>query len=105
MMDEAALRAVANPNRRRILRLVWDRELSSRAIADHFDLTWPAISQNLRVLEMAGLVRTRRQGTSRLYSADRERLRPLKAVLTAMWEADLDRLAELAEAEERNHRS
>jgi len=57
------------------------------------------------VLELAGLVRTRRQGTSRLYSADRERLRPLKAVLTAMWEADLDRLAELAEAEERNHRS
>ncbi len=100
-MDETALRAVANPRRRAILRLVWDRELSSRAIADHFDVTWPAISQNLKVLELAGLVRTRREGTSRLYRADRARLKPLKAVLTAMWETDLDRLAQLAEAEER----
>lgn len=100
-MNETDLRAVANPTRRGILRLVWDRELSSRAIADHFDVTWPAISQNLKVLELAGLVRSRREGTSRLYRADRARLRPLKAVLAAMWEADLDRLAQLAEAEER----
>ena len=104
-MNETALRAVANPRRRAILRLVWDRELSSRAIADHFDVTWPAISQNLKVLEIAGLVRTRREGTSRYYRADRAQLRPLKAVLAAMWEADLDRLAELAEAEERRARS
>jgi len=104
-MNETALRAVASPRRRAILRLVWDRELSSRAIADHFDITWPAISQNLKVLEIAGLVRTRREGTSRYYRADRARLRPLKAVLTAMWESDLDRLAELAEAEERRARS
>ena len=100
-MNETALRAVASPRRRAILRLVWDHELSSRAIADHFDVTWPAISQNLKVLELAGLVHTRRVGTSRLYRADRARLRPLKALLTAMWEADLDRLARLAEAEER----
>ena len=100
-MNETALKAVASRRRRDILRLVWDRELSSRAIADHFDVTWPAISQNLRVLELAGLVRTRRQGTSRFYRADRARLRPLKAILTAMWGTDLDRLAQLAEAEER----
>ena len=100
-MDEAALRAVTSPRRRAILRLVWNRELSSRAIADHFDVTWPAISQNLKVLELAGLVRARRDGTSKLYRADRVRLRPLKAVLQAMWESDLDRLAALAEAEER----
>ncbi len=100
-MNDTALRAVASRTRRDILRLVWGRELSSRAIADHFDITWPAISQNLKVLEMAGLVHSRREGTSRLYRADRARLRPLKAVLTAMWESDLDRLAQLAEAEER----
>jgi DNA-binding transcriptional ArsR family regulator len=99
-MNETALRALASRTRRDILRLVWSRELSSRAIADHFDVTWPAISQNLKVLELAGLVQSRREGTSRLYRADRARLQPLKAVLTAMWEADLDRLAELAEAEE-----
>jgi len=100
-VNETALKAVASRRRRDILRLVWDRELSSRAIAEHFDVTWPAISQNLRVLELAGLVRMRREGTSRLYRAERARLRPLKAILTAMWETDLDRLAQLAEAEEK----
>jgi len=100
-MEDAALRAVASPRRREILRLVWDRERSSSEIASHFDVSWPAVSQNLRVLEDAGLVRARRDGTRRLYRADRRRLRPLRAVLTRMWEADLDRLADLAEAEER----
>jgi DNA-binding transcriptional ArsR family regulator len=100
-MEETALRAIASPRRREILRLVWDRELSSGDIAARFDVSWPAISQNLRVLEEAGLVRTERRGTTRLYRADRKRLGPLKAVLMAMWEADLDRLARLAEDEER----
>src|SRR3954470_16315459 len=102
---EATLRAVSNKRRRDILRLVWDRELSSGEIASHFDVTWPAISQNLRVLEDAGLVRARRDGTARLYKADRRRLGALKTVLTSMWEVDLDRLADLAEAEERSNRS
>jgi DNA-binding transcriptional ArsR family regulator len=100
-VDEAVLRAVASPRRREILRLVWDRERSSGDIAAHFDVSWPAISQNLRLLERAGLVRTHRRGTTRLYRVDRERLGPLEDVLTHMWAADLDRLAELAEEEER----
>src|SRR6267143_4246945 len=100
-MDDAALRAIASPRRREILRLVWDRERSSGDIASHFSVSWPAISQNLRVLEEVGFVRTRRSGTTRFYRADRARLGPLKAVLVKMWEADLDRLADLAEAEER----
>jgi DNA-binding transcriptional ArsR family regulator len=98
-MEDSALRAVSTPRRRRILRLVWDRELSSGEIADHFDISWPAISQNLRVLEDAGLVRCRHRGTTRLYRADRRRIGPLRPILKAMWEADLDRLAELAEGE------
>ncbi len=103
-MEEGALRAVANPRRRAILRLVWDRELSSGDIASHFDVSWPAISQNLRVLEEAGLVRTRREGVTRLYRVDRARLGPLKSVLMQMWQSDLDRLAKLAEDEERKGR-
>jgi DNA-binding transcriptional ArsR family regulator len=100
-VEEAALRAIASPRRRQILRLVWSRELSSGDIAAHFDVSWPAVSQNLRVLEGAGLVRTRKRGTTRLYRADRARIGPLRTVLMRMWEADLDRLAQLAEEEER----
>ena len=98
-MDEVALRAVASPRRRRILQLVWDEELSSGEIASQFDVSWPAISQNLRVLERAGLVRCRHAGTARYYRADRGAARPLKAILQAMWEADIGNLAALAEAE------
>jgi DNA-binding transcriptional ArsR family regulator len=101
-MQEAALRAIASPRRREILRLVWTRELTSRDIASHFDVSWPAISQNLRVLEVAGLVRARRDGTTRFYRADRGAIGPLKSVLMKMWEQDIDRLAGLAEEEERN---
>ena len=100
-VEDVALRAIASPRRREILRLIWGEELSSGQIAAHFDVSWPAISQNLRVLESAGLVRTRREGTARLYRTDRARLGPLKSVLMKMWEADLDRLAVLAEDEER----
>ncbi|HMC52118.1 MAG TPA: metalloregulator ArsR/SmtB family transcription factor [Acidimicrobiales bacterium] len=103
-MQEAGLRAIANPRRREILRLVWDRERSSGEIASHFDVSWPAISQNLRVLEEVGFVRTRRRGTTRLYRAHRAGLGPLKAVLVKMWESDLDRLAEAAEDETRRGR-
>jgi len=104
LLVEAGLRAIASPRRREILRLVWNQERSSGEIAAHFDISWPAISQNLRVLEDAGLVKTRRQGKSRLYRANRSRLGPLKGVLLKMWEGDLDRLAGLAEAEARRVR-
>jgi DNA-binding transcriptional ArsR family regulator len=100
-MQDAALRAIASPRRREILRLVWTRELTSHDIASHFDVTWAAISQNLRVLETAGLVRARREGTTRYYRADKAALGPLKTILTKMWEQDIDRLAMLAEEEER----
>jgi DNA-binding transcriptional ArsR family regulator len=103
-MNDVALRAVANPHRRQILRLVWDTELSSGEIADHFAISWPAVSQNLRVLESAGLVRCRHRGTTRLYRADLQSARPLRSVLKAMWEADLDRLTELAEGEAKGRR-
>lgn len=103
-VEDAAIKAVASPRRREILRLVWDRERSSGEIASHFDISWPAISQNLRVLERTGLVHARRSGTTRYYRAVRARLGPLEAVLRRMWEADLDRLAQLAEDEERRAR-
>jgi DNA-binding transcriptional ArsR family regulator len=98
---QAVLQAISSPRRREILRLVWDEELSAGAIASRFDVSWPAISQNLKVLRDAGLVTERREGTKRLYRADLEALGPLEAVLRQMWEQDLDALARTIE---RDHR-
>jgi DNA-binding transcriptional ArsR family regulator len=99
-LETDPLAALASPRRREILRLVWDGERSAGQIAATFDVSWPAISQNLRVLRQAGLVTERRAGTSRLYSANRKALEPLEAYLRQMWTRDIDRLALLAEAEE-----
>lgn len=101
MVDGTALSAIANDRRRRILRLVWEREVPAGELASHFDVSWPAISQHLRVLKEAGLVREQRDGRRRLYRADRQTVGDLAAVLESMWRDDLDRLADLAERQER----
>jgi DNA-binding transcriptional ArsR family regulator len=95
-----AMHAVAEPRRREILRLCWHDERSAGEIAAHFTVTFGAISQHLRVLHSAGLVTVRRQGTRRLYRADREALGPLAAYLESLWAEQVDRLATLAEAAE-----
>src|SRR2546428_12807213 len=69
MAMEHAVKAIAEPRRREILRLIWSRELPAGHIASHFAVTRPAISQHLRVLKEAGLVSERRDGTRRLYRA------------------------------------
>lgn len=97
---EAAARAIAEPRRRAILRLVRDDELSSGEIASHFEVTGPAISQHLSVLKEAGLVSERRNGTRRLYRARPEGLGELRRFLDELWGARLEALKREAEREE-----
>ncbi len=84
--------AISSPRRRQILRLVWERELSAGDIAHQFDVSWPAISQNIAVLREAGLVTERREANRRFYRADQQALGSLRAALQEMWTLDLDRL-------------
>ncbi len=98
---DAALKALADPTRRRILRLVRDRERTAGDIATHFDVSRPAVSQHLRALEDARLVTVRRDGTRRWYRARPEGLREMHAWLTTMWSDSLGDLKHAAEAEER----
>ena len=97
---DAALQAIAEPNRRAILRLVWRQELPAGEIAAHFDVTRPAISQHLRVLKDAGLLSERRDGTRRLYRARPEGLAEVRAFFESMWDDSLDRLKTVAEREQ-----
>lgn len=103
MAVEAALRAISDPTRRQILRLVWDAELPAGGIASHFEVTRPAISQHLKVLKDAGLVAERRAGVRRLYRARPEGLAELRAFLEHFWDERLDALKLAAESEERGH--
>lgn len=99
---EASLKAIAEPRRCQILRLVRDGELSAGEIAAHFDVTRPAISQHLNVLKEARLVSERRNGTRRLYRARPEGLGELKAFLEEFWDERLEAVKREAEQEERD---
>ena len=93
---QALLDAISSPRRREILRLVWDRELSAGEIASRFDVSWPAVSQNLGVLLKAGLIAERREATRRFYRAKPQALGSLRAAVEEMWAQDLDRLRRAA---------
>jgi DNA-binding transcriptional ArsR family regulator len=97
---DSVLRALADPHRRQILRLVQHSELPAGQIAAHFDLTQQAVSQHLTVLKRAGLLAERREGTRRLYSLRFESLQPLRNLIDEFWP---DALARLKETIEQNH--
>ena len=102
---DAALKALAEPRRRAILRLVWSQELPATDIADQFrDVTRPAISQHLAVLKDANLVTERRDGTRRLYRANADTMGELRAFLDDYWTSGLERLRDVAEAAEAHNR-
>jgi DNA-binding transcriptional ArsR family regulator len=96
------LQVIAAPRRLRILELVWDQELSAGQIAAHFEVSWSAVSQHLRVLKEAGFVVERRQGTSRIYRTDQAALGSLRSVVEDHWRHGLGRVKDLAEAEQRD---
>ncbi|MGH9092415.1 MAG: ArsR/SmtB family transcription factor [Acidimicrobiales bacterium] len=98
---DTALKALAEPRRRAILRLVWDEELAASAIAAHFEeVTRSAVSQHLGVLRGARLVQERRDGTRRLYRADHGEMARLRRFLDDFWTTSLGRLRDAAEAAE-----
>jgi len=101
--DEAAtdeaLKALAEPRRRAILRLVAHEELPAGRIAEEFEVSRTAVSQHLGVLKAAGLLHERRDGTRRLYRARPEGLVGLQTFLDQMWSDSLDTARRLVEAE------
>ena len=96
---DEVLRALAEPRRRAILRLVAHDELAAGQIAAAFEVTRPAISQHLTVLKEAGLVVERRDGTRRLYRARPEGLAGVRELLDELWASSLDVARRLVEAD------
>jgi DNA-binding transcriptional ArsR family regulator len=96
---DEALRALAEPRRREILRLVAHDEMAAGEIASTFDVTRTAVSQHLTVLKNAGLLVERREGTRRLYRARPEGLDGLRQFLDQMWASSLDVARRIVEAE------
>jgi DNA-binding transcriptional ArsR family regulator len=97
----AVLAAIASPRRREILRLVWDRELSAGEIHRAMpDVSFGAVSLQLRTLADAGLLRSRPEHRHRFYRAQPDALGPVRTVLERMWDDALWRLKLAAELEQ-----
>ena len=62
-----AFKALADPTRRRILRILRDGPLTSGEIAERFDTSWPTVSRHLAVLRDAGLILSVREGQQIIY--------------------------------------
>ena len=102
MASQAAVfAAIASPRRREILRLVWKEEQTAGAIHRAMpDVTFGAVSLQLKSLEQAGLVEVRAEQRNRWYRARPEALGSLAEMLERMWDDALWRLKLEAELEQ-----
>ena len=101
LSETTVLAALASPRRREILRLVWNQELSAGTIHQAMpDVTFGAVSLQLRSLLEDGLVEARAESRHRFYRARREALGTLAEMLERMWDDKLWRLKLEAELEE-----
>jgi len=89
---DAALKALAEPHRRAILRLVAGDARSVGEIASHLDITGQAVSRHLKVLHEAGLVDERREGTRHLFVVNADGFSAVQEFLADFWTRHLSQL-------------
>ncbi len=97
MDPAAALDALGDPTRREIFERVVARPCRIGFLADHVAVSRPAVSQHLKVLKNAGLVREQRDGTRRLYAPNGDGLAALRDHLDGYWDEALAAFKQAAE--------
>jgi DNA-binding transcriptional ArsR family regulator len=100
MANALAFAALAEPMRVAIVEKLAERPMSVGELAAGLPVSRPAVSQHLKVLKEAALVRDRAQGTRRIYSLDPAGLGPLRQWLDRFWDQALAAYAEVVEREE-----
>ena len=96
---EKALDAFGDPTRRRVFERLRHRARSVREIADGMEVSRPAVSQHLKVLQEAGLVAVRAEGTRRLYSVEPRGIAALRGWLDGFWDDAMTAFKAAAERE------
>ena len=99
---DGALKALAEPNRRRILTLLRDRPLAVNDVALAMGMSQQAVSFHLRVLHGAGLVTEQRDRTRHLYLLRTDGLQVVQQLLDSFWPTHLQALKRAAETEAKN---
>jgi DNA-binding transcriptional ArsR family regulator len=100
--EDFLFRALADASRRKILRLLAERELPLHQIEARFDMSRPAVIKHVRVLQSCGLVQARREGRRTIHRLDPAPLKAVKdwvATFDAFWDERLARLKRQVEGE------
>ena len=100
---DAALRALADGNRRTILGVVRDRPRAVGEIADEVGMSQQAVSHHLRVLRGAGLVTEQCEGTRHLFAVQTDGFAVVREFLDGFWPSHLAALKRAAERAARDH--
>jgi DNA-binding transcriptional ArsR family regulator len=99
--NAASFAALADPTRVAIVERLAQRPMAVGELAAGLPVTRPAVSQHLKVLKEAKLVRDEAEGTRRIYRLDPAGLGPIRAWLDRFWDKSLAAYAEAAEREEK----
>ena len=102
-MQRDVFQAVADPTRRKIIDLLVDRSLSVSEVADEFQISRPAISKHLKILDECGVLTIREEGRKRLCRTDVRKLKELAEWVNqyrAFWNSKLDALEASLDEEE-----
>lgn len=83
-MFNQAYKALADPTRREILRLLGRGEMTAGELAERFDMTKPSMSHHFAVLKEADLITSRREGQQIIYA---QNATVLQEALAFMWDA------------------
>ena len=104
MTNALAFAALAEPMRQTIVERLWERPMAVGELAALLPVTRPAVSQHLKILKEAQLVRDEAQGTRRIYSIDPAGLGAIRAWLDRFWDQALAAYAAAAEREDTDER-
>ena len=96
MTPGAQLQALADPTRRAIFDLVLEAPSSVRGLSDRVPVSQPAVSQHLRVLRDASLVRSATVGARHIYTPDPHGIATLRAWIDGMWDDVMDAFVDAA---------
>ena len=103
MSEQLVFRAIADPTRRSIMSLLANGEHSLGQIASNYDMTRPAVTKHLKILEQGGLIRVRARGRERLHTLQPEGLRTVSDWLSffdQFWDEKLENLKQAVEADD-----
>ena len=103
MTEQLVFRAIADPTRRSIMSMLADGEQSLGAIASNYEMTRPAVTKHLKILEQGGLIRVRAQGRERLHALQPEALKTVSDWLSffnQFWDEKLENLKQAVEADD-----